>query len=158
MDAQNLARWTRFALKGGIGRCVAVQDCVAESAEDLMFLKVSFYSWLFVFPRRIADHVLLQSDEIVVLVQLSDEGRFLVSKGSDGSPRSAQAVSSHDTGLLGQFSQCCRQFLRSTSAWERAHLSGRDLSPFRCASSSTVCWRVDFPNNPSWLAVPRLLL
>ena len=40
MDAANLARWTRFAAKGGIGRCVAVQDCVAESAEDLMFLKV----------------------------------------------------------------------------------------------------------------------
>lgn len=40
MDAQNLARWTRFAGKGGIGRCVAVQDCVAESPEELMFFKV----------------------------------------------------------------------------------------------------------------------
>ncbi|KAH7097869.1 hypothetical protein BKA62DRAFT_623365, partial [Auriculariales sp. MPI-PUGE-AT-0066] len=56
LDAQNLARWTRFALKGGIGRCVAVQDCVAQNPEDLMFLK---------------------GDEIVVLVQLSEEGRFL---------------------------------------------------------------------------------
>ncbi|KAF7304946.1 Rab-GAP TBC domain-containing protein [Mycena kentingensis (nom. inval.)] len=47
-----LARWTRFAQRGGIGRCAAVQDCVAEAAEDLMFLK---------------------NDEIIVLMQLADE-------------------------------------------------------------------------------------
>lgn len=41
MDAGELARWTRFAAKGGIGKCTAIQDCVAERAEDLMFLKVS---------------------------------------------------------------------------------------------------------------------
>ena len=40
MDAAELARWTRFAAKGGIGKCTAVQDCVAQSSEDLMFLKV----------------------------------------------------------------------------------------------------------------------
>ena len=40
MDASELGRWTRFALKGGIGKGTAVQDCVAEEAEDLMFLKV----------------------------------------------------------------------------------------------------------------------
>ena len=40
MDANELGRWTRFAAKGGIGRCTAVQDCIAEEAEDLMFLKV----------------------------------------------------------------------------------------------------------------------
>jgi hypothetical protein len=40
MDAGDLARWTRFAAKGGIGKCTATQDCVAERAEDLMFLKV----------------------------------------------------------------------------------------------------------------------
>jgi hypothetical protein len=43
MDAGDLARWTRFAAKGGIGKCTATQDCVAEGAEDLMFLKVC--SW-----------------------------------------------------------------------------------------------------------------
>lgn len=40
MEAGELARWTRFAAKGGIGKCTAIQDCVAERAEDLMFLKV----------------------------------------------------------------------------------------------------------------------
>ena len=41
MDAQDLARWTRFAGKGGIGKCSAIIDCVAqEMGEDLMFLKV----------------------------------------------------------------------------------------------------------------------
>jgi hypothetical protein len=39
-DAAQLARWTRFAAKGGIGKCTAIEDCVAESPEDLMFLKV----------------------------------------------------------------------------------------------------------------------
>jgi hypothetical protein len=41
MDAAELARWTRFAAKGGIGKCTATRDCIAESSEDLMFLKVS---------------------------------------------------------------------------------------------------------------------
>lgn len=41
MDAAELARWTRFASKGGIGRCTATQDCIAENPDDLMFLKVS---------------------------------------------------------------------------------------------------------------------
>ena len=40
MDATQLSRWTRFAAKGGIGKGTAIQDCVAEQAEDLMFLKV----------------------------------------------------------------------------------------------------------------------
>lgn len=44
MDAAELARWTRFAAKGGIGRGIAIADCVAEAADDLMFLKVSFAS------------------------------------------------------------------------------------------------------------------
>lgn len=46
MDAAELARWTRFAAKGGIGKCTAVNDCVAEGAEDLMFLKVCRVSLL----------------------------------------------------------------------------------------------------------------
>jgi hypothetical protein len=40
MEPHELARWTRFAAKGGIGKCTAVQDCIAERKEDLMFLKV----------------------------------------------------------------------------------------------------------------------
>ncbi|KAI0056890.1 hypothetical protein BV25DRAFT_1533903 [Artomyces pyxidatus] len=52
MDATQLSRWTRFAAKGGIGKCTALQDCVAKEAEDLMFLK---------------------DDEIVVLMQLADQ-------------------------------------------------------------------------------------
>ncbi|KAI0033861.1 hypothetical protein K488DRAFT_23383, partial [Vararia minispora EC-137] len=52
MDAAQLSRWTRFAAKGGIGKCTALQDCVAEHADDLMFLK---------------------GDEIIVLVRLEDE-------------------------------------------------------------------------------------
>jgi hypothetical protein len=41
MAAQELARWTRFAAKGGVGRCTATVDCVAREIGDLMFLKVS---------------------------------------------------------------------------------------------------------------------
>jgi hypothetical protein len=40
-SAHDLARWTRFAAKGGIGRCTATVDCVAREIGDLMFLKVS---------------------------------------------------------------------------------------------------------------------
>jgi hypothetical protein len=52
MDAGELARWTRFAAKGGIGKCTAMQDCVAERAEDLMFLKVAIFTFshFFHFP------------------------------------------------------------------------------------------------------------
>ncbi|KAF6745150.1 hypothetical protein DFP72DRAFT_786696, partial [Ephemerocybe angulata] len=59
MEPSDLARWTRFAMKGGIGRCVAICDCVAENTDDLMFLK---------------------DDEIVVLLQVTDgvsEGVYL---------------------------------------------------------------------------------
>ncbi|KAI0935551.1 hypothetical protein AcV5_003953 [Taiwanofungus camphoratus] len=52
MDASELGRWTRFASKGGIGRCTALQDCVAEEPEDLMFMK---------------------DDEITVLMQLTEQ-------------------------------------------------------------------------------------
>ncbi|THU89072.1 hypothetical protein K435DRAFT_678657 [Dendrothele bispora CBS 962.96] len=37
MDAAELSRWTRFAVKGGIGKCTATH--VAEGNEDLMFMK-----------------------------------------------------------------------------------------------------------------------
>ncbi|KAI0736094.1 hypothetical protein C8Q76DRAFT_601033, partial [Earliella scabrosa] len=53
MDASELGRWTRFAAKGGIGKCTALQDCIAEHAEDLMFMK---------------------DDEIIVLMQLPGKG------------------------------------------------------------------------------------
>ncbi|KAK7035743.1 rab-GAP TBC domain-containing protein [Favolaschia claudopus] len=56
MDAAELARWTRFAAKGGIGRGTALTDFVAERVDDLMFLK---------------------NDEIVVLLQLPEENMFL---------------------------------------------------------------------------------
>ena len=41
MGSAELARWTRFAAKGGIEKCIATADCVAQSSDDLMFLKVS---------------------------------------------------------------------------------------------------------------------
>ena len=41
MDATELGRWSRFAAKGGIGKCTALQDYVAEEPEDLMFMKVA---------------------------------------------------------------------------------------------------------------------
>ncbi|KAF9554277.1 hypothetical protein CPC08DRAFT_672333 [Agrocybe pediades] len=55
LEAAELARWTRFAAKGGIGKCTALCDCVAESPDDLMFLK---------------------DDEITVLYQLPDLDGF----------------------------------------------------------------------------------
>ncbi|EJT99137.1 hypothetical protein DACRYDRAFT_42624, partial [Dacryopinax primogenitus] len=55
MDATQLARWTRFAAKGGIGRGTALRDCVAEGPEDLMFM---------------------QGDEVVVLMSVA-EGKYL---------------------------------------------------------------------------------
>ncbi|KAG1814595.1 uncharacterized protein BJ212DRAFT_341274 [Suillus subaureus] len=57
MAAQELARWTRFAAKGGVGRCTATVDCVAREIGDLMFLK---------------------DDEITVLMQLPEIGYYLV--------------------------------------------------------------------------------
>jgi hypothetical protein len=47
MDALELARWTRFAAKGGIGKCTALRDHMAQDSEDLMFFEVrirQFYS------------------------------------------------------------------------------------------------------------------
>ena len=73
MDAQELACWTRFAAKGGIGKCTAVVDCIAqEMGEDLMFLKASLA------PVHLAAAHVLQDDEITVLVQLPDTGVYLV--------------------------------------------------------------------------------
>lgn len=76
MEAGELARWTRFAVKGGIGKCTAVRDCVAESTQDLMFLKVRFGQ------RHLALQTLihnLQGDDIVVLMQVAEEeGVYLV--------------------------------------------------------------------------------
>jgi CelD/BcsL family acetyltransferase involved in cellulose biosynthesis len=40
MEPADLARWTRFAAKGGIGKCMAQCDWVAEESDELMFLKV----------------------------------------------------------------------------------------------------------------------
>jgi len=40
MNVHELTRWKRFAAKGGIGKCTAMHDCVAQSTDDLMFLKV----------------------------------------------------------------------------------------------------------------------
>jgi hypothetical protein len=75
MDANELGRWTRFATKGGIGRCVAIQDCIAEQEEDLMFYKVR--------TSPLETQVFLahnvQDDEIVVLMQLpSGDDLYLV--------------------------------------------------------------------------------
>ena len=77
MDGAHLARWTRFAAKGGIGKCTAVQDCIAESPEDLMFLKVSpRISAPYAFVLR---HLPCKDDEITVLMQLhSQTGWYLV--------------------------------------------------------------------------------
>ncbi|KAJ7043119.1 hypothetical protein C8F04DRAFT_876887, partial [Mycena alexandri] len=56
MDAEDLARWSRFAMKGGIGKCTALHDCIAQAPEDLMFVK---------------------GDGIVVLMQLPGNGWYL---------------------------------------------------------------------------------
>ena len=59
MDAVDLARWTRFAAKGGIGRCTAIQDCIAESPEDLMFLKARLtFFYFFLMNLRPISYVL----------------------------------------------------------------------------------------------------
>ncbi|KAF9499152.1 hypothetical protein BDN71DRAFT_1357766, partial [Pleurotus eryngii] len=73
MDATELSRWTRFAAKGGIGKCTATHDCVAESPEDLMFLK---------------------DDAIIVLMQLPEDTR-------DGEETSSGAGSGENGWYLG---------------------------------------------------------
>ena len=40
MKVHDMAHWTKFAANGGIGKGTAVHDCVAQSHDDLMFLKV----------------------------------------------------------------------------------------------------------------------
>ena len=57
LTAADLSRWTRFGVKGGIGLADALNDKLAEGAEELMFL---------------------QGDEIVVLLEL-EGGAYLVS-------------------------------------------------------------------------------
>jgi hypothetical protein len=56
MDASQFSRWTRFAKKGGIGKCVALKNCAAEHPGDLMFFKVHpfffFYSLSPLNPNR----------------------------------------------------------------------------------------------------------
>ncbi|QRW16170.1 TBC domain-containing protein [Rhizoctonia solani] len=56
MESADLARWQRFASKGGIGKSTALVDRIAERDGDLMFLK---------------------DDEIVVLMQLPEAGYYL---------------------------------------------------------------------------------
>ncbi|EUC62345.1 TBC1 domain protein 10B [Rhizoctonia solani AG-3 Rhs1AP] len=56
MESADLARWQRFASKGGIGKSIALVDRIAERDGDLMFLK---------------------DDEIVVLMQLPQTGYYL---------------------------------------------------------------------------------
>jgi len=75
MDASQFSRWTRFAKKGGIGRCVAQKNCAAEHPGDLMFFEVcSLFSLLFLLLTQTG-----KGDEITVLMQLPDEdGLFLV--------------------------------------------------------------------------------
>jgi hypothetical protein len=46
MDASQFSRWTRFAKKGGIGRCVAQKNCAAEHPGDLMFFEVLSFLFL----------------------------------------------------------------------------------------------------------------
>ena len=78
LEASELARWTRFAAKGGIGTCTATCDCVAESPDDLMFLKVRFLATFFFFAID-GLYAWIQDDEITVLLQLPDrENLFLV--------------------------------------------------------------------------------
>lgn len=77
MDASDLSRWTRFAAKGGIGKCTALQDCVAQGVEDLMFLKVS-YEHPELLALRPRTKPVSQDDEVVVLLQLPQEDQYLV--------------------------------------------------------------------------------
>lgn len=53
MDATDLQVWKRFAAKGGIGKCTAIADCVAEEMSDLMFYKVKY---LFFVRLHLASH------------------------------------------------------------------------------------------------------
>ena len=55
LSASSVARWYRFAHKGGIGRCVALADKIAEEQDSLMFL---------------------QGDVIIVLQDLHDGNLF----------------------------------------------------------------------------------
>jgi hypothetical protein len=45
MDASEFSRWTRFAKKGGIGKCVALKNCAAAHPGDLMFFEVHAFSF-----------------------------------------------------------------------------------------------------------------
>ncbi len=49
MEPEQLVRWTRFAAKGGIGKCTAVNDYIAQHSDDLMFLQVRYWVLAFFF-------------------------------------------------------------------------------------------------------------
>ncbi len=59
LSPTELGKWSRFAIKGGIGRAVAKEDRIAEGMDQLMFI---------------------QGDELVVLIDLG-KGEYIVSPG-----------------------------------------------------------------------------
>lgn len=72
LSPTELGKWSRFAIKGGIGHAVAKEDRIAEGMDQLMFI---------------------QGDELVVLIDLG-KGEYVVSPALSPSPSSTPAVAS----------------------------------------------------------------
>ena len=106
MQVHELARWTRFAAKGGIGKCTAVHNCVAQSSDDLMFMKVRSLGPVAtgVQISNLSDRT--QDDEIIVLMQLQDlPDTYLVSVNiSQSLPPAPQTdLQGYCEGVVGEF-------------------------------------------------------
>jgi hypothetical protein len=72
LEPADLAPWTRFAGKVGMGKCVAQCDCVAEISDGFMFLKVCSCLDL----NTCFASFLVQDDEIIAPLQIPDLENF----------------------------------------------------------------------------------
>ena len=64
LSPAELGKWSRFAIKGGIGHATAKEDRIAEGTDELMFM---------------------EGDELVVLIDLG-KGEYIVSPALGHSP------------------------------------------------------------------------
>ena len=111
LEPADMAQWTRFVAKGGVGKCVAQCDCVAESSDDLMFLKVCC---CLDFSASFASY-LVQDDEITVRLQILEPENFFlvcipiyVPSRTFFQPHLAQG---YCEGIVGRFSSLDIKFL-----------------------------------------------
>ncbi|CAL1697400.1 unnamed protein product [Somion occarium] len=157
MDANELGRWTRFAAKGGIGKCTALQDCIAEQADDLMFLKDDEITVLMQLPGQ--DDLYLGYCEGVVGRFAGSSVRFhgrlkkpVMAKRSSTAPSSSRPSSSLSAATIaGRISPGIA--LRSSPSLQTRMSRSHSMSTSVSALVDSVNLSAPFQSSPS--PVPR---